>query len=100
MNSQGTFDHASEKLQSFLLYLQDEKPRDTFTEKLETMVRAIRASKKWRLEYMTLEMKLKEQFFLGKQEGIAEGQKEGRKEGLRPLYQAVADGALSVAYAA
>jgi predicted transposase/invertase (TIGR01784 family) len=104
VNSQGTFDFVSEKLQHFLLYLRDQQPRDTFTEKLEAMVREIRASKNWRHEYMTLEMKLKEQFFLGKQEGIqegiAKGQKAGLKEGLRPLYQAIADGALSVAYAA
>ncbi len=121
VNSQGTFENASEKLRSFLLYLQDRQPRDTFTEKLEVTVREIRASKKWRYEYMTLEMKLKEQFFLGKQEGIIEGQREGREEGLkegRPeglkegrneglkegqlktVYQAIADGALSVTYAA
>ena len=66
---------------------------------------------------MTLEMKLKEQFFLGKQEGIIEGQREGREEGLKEglkegrneglkegqlktVYQAIADGALSVTYAA
>ena len=117
VNSQGTFENASEKLRSFLLYLQDRQPRDTFTEKLEVMVREIRASKKWRYEYMTLEMKLKEQFFLGKQEGIIEGQREGREEGLKEglkegrneglkegqlktVYQAIADSALSVTYAA
>ena len=129
VNSQGTFENASEKLRSFLLYLQDRQPRDTFTEKLEVMVREIRASKKWRYEYMTLEMKLKEQFNLGKQEGIIEGQREGREEGLKEglkegrneglkeglkegrneglkegqlktVYQAIADGALSVTYAA
>ena len=62
---------------------------------------------------MTLEMKLREQFFLGKQEGIIEGQREGREEGLKEgrneglkegqlktVYQAIADGALSVTYAA
>ena len=54
---------------------------------------------------MTLEMKLKEQFFLGKQEGrqegIIEGQREGRKEGqLNTVYQAIADSALSMTYAA
>ncbi len=65
------------------------------------MVREIRASKKWRYEYMTLEMKLKEQFNLGKQEGRQEGIIEGLKEGqLKTVYQAIADGALSVTYAA
>ena len=65
-------DDIDEKLSSFLKYLIDEHPRDDFTESLDKSVKKARKNKKWRDEYMTVEMQNRIIRAQGKAEGIAE----------------------------
>ena len=58
---------------SFLKYLIDEHPRDDFTESLDKSVKKARKNKKWRDEYMTVEMQNRIIRAQGKAEGKAEG---------------------------
>ena len=57
---------------SFLKYLIDENPTDDFTENLDKSVKKARKNKKWRDEYMTVEMQNRIIRAQGKAEGIAE----------------------------
>jgi len=66
-------DDIDEKLSSFLKYLIDEHPRDDFTERLDKSVKKARKNKKWRDEYMTVEMQNRIIRAQGKAEGKAEG---------------------------
>ena len=58
---------------SFLKYLIDENPTDDFTENLDKSVKKARKNKKWRDEYMTVEMQNRIIRAQGKAEGKAEG---------------------------
>ncbi len=73
------FDKASDKdIKAFLSYLKDGIPTDEFTKKLDEEVKSVRNSDRWRIGYMTLAMKYKEQF----EDGRIVGREEGREEGV------------------
>ena len=73
LNPHSELDDIDEKLSSFLKYLIDEHPRDDFTERLDKSVKKARKNKKWRDEYMTVEMQNRIIRAQGKAEGKAEG---------------------------
>ena len=52
------------------------------TKKIEEKVIRSRDNEKWKVEYMTLEMRDQEKREEGRQEGLAEGREEVRSEGV------------------
>lgn len=88
-NTKGTVGNVSKGVKNFLRYLETAIPNDELTEKLDTRVKEIRVSEKWRREYMksllyemeVREWALREGWEVGRKEGIKEGIKEGVQEG-------------------
>ncbi|MBR2836424.1 MAG: hypothetical protein IKE43_12050 [Coriobacteriales bacterium] len=70
------------KLDGFLDYIHTNKPSDDFTKRLEAAVIEAHSNQRWKKEYMFLEDIKREQYELGKEEGIKEGRAEGLEEGL------------------
>ena len=70
------------KLDGFLDYLYTNKPSDDFTKRLEVAVIEAHHNQRWKKEYMFLEDIKREQYELGKEQGISIGKEKGRAEGL------------------
>ncbi|MCR5304473.1 MAG: Rpn family recombination-promoting nuclease/putative transposase [Lachnospiraceae bacterium] len=70
---QGGLDDVSGEMKSFLDFLAGGVPTSDFTKNLDAAVKVARSAKNWRVEYMTLEMKLEEYKRMGKEEGREEG---------------------------
>ncbi|MCM1083097.1 MAG: Rpn family recombination-promoting nuclease/putative transposase [Clostridium sp.] len=60
LNTKGTMDDVSPEMKRLLDYIDGQEASDKFTRKLDKAVRAVRNNEKWRLDYMTLEMRYKE----------------------------------------
>ncbi|MCM1143952.1 MAG: Rpn family recombination-promoting nuclease/putative transposase [Lachnoclostridium sp.] len=76
LNTKGKMDDADKELVSLLKYFDSLEPQDTFTEELDKEVLAARQHKKWRQEYMKLEVMMWDSRREGKAEGLAEGKIE------------------------
>ena len=74
LNPHSELDDIDEELNSFLKYLVDENPTDKFTNILDKSVKKARKNKKWRDEYMSIEMQNRIIKAQGKAEGIVEGE--------------------------
>ena len=84
----------SKEMQEFLDWLATgTQNTSAFVGKLEQAVEEIRKSEKWRLQYMTLEMKLKEQYKEGQEAGMAEGIEKGKTIA---VFDLVNDGIISI----
>ena len=57
LNAAGIADDVSGKLKAFLDYVAGKKPDDPYIEKLEKAVSIAKTNRKWRHEYMTLQMR-------------------------------------------
>lgn len=73
-------------LQSLFDYINTGETNDSYTESVMEAVSEVAASKKWRVEYMTLQMKLEEEFNKGKKEGQVEGVKKERVSVIRAAF--------------
>lgn len=83
LNAKGILDDVSRELQAFLDYIAGQKPDDIYVEKLETAVREAKKNRKWRHEYMTLQMR--------DQENMEIGREEGREQGILGMVSALRD---------
>lgn len=83
LNAKGILDDVSRELQAFLDYIAGQKPDDIDVEKLETAVREAKKNRKWRHEYMTLQMR--------DQENMEIGREEGREQGILGMVSALRD---------
>lgn len=54
---------------------------DAFTEKLDRYVKNAAEQKEWRLEYMTLQQKYREEYEAGVEDGIEQGRVQGIEQG-------------------
>lgn len=82
LNSKGDKTQVSEDLRAFLNYIDQKEDVDNdFVDALDREVQKARENKEWRLEYMTLFMKLQESLEAGKAQGLEIGRAEGRAEG-------------------
>ena len=77
LNTKGTMDDVSPEMKRLLNYIDGQASSDEFTQALETAVQAVRNNEKWRLEYMTLEMRYKELLEQGFEEGLEQGLEQG-----------------------
>ena len=81
LNTKGTLDDVSAEIKDFLDYVDKNIVAGNFVKELDTAVRDVKSMKKARLDFMTLEMHLKEREMAGLERGREEGRKEGRREG-------------------
>lgn len=81
VNINGSRQDLSSELANFLDYLKTTEPTDDFTDRLNSSVKKLRNDFDWRENYMTLEMKLKEQY----NAGIKQGREEGKAEAIMDL---------------
>lgn len=81
VNINGSRQDLSPELANFLDSLKTTEPTDDFTDRLNSSVKKLRNDFDWRENYMTLEMKLKEQYNAGIKQGREEGRVHGREEG-------------------
>lgn len=77
-NAAGVMDDVSEEMKRFLDYLSGKKSNDSFVEELDNAVQRAKHNREWRQEFMTLEMRDRENFVKGKNVGNSEGQEKGR----------------------
>ena len=77
LNADGTNGNASDELKDFLHLLRDGYGKSRLVKKIEEQVVKAREHKEWRLEYMTLYMRDRQ----NREEGFEEGRKEGNVEG-------------------
>jgi predicted transposase/invertase (TIGR01784 family) len=68
LNTKGTLDDVTTEMKNLLDFIDGQEPKDDFTRKLDEEVTNVRGNKKWRLDYMTLQMKFDEKFEEGRQE--------------------------------
>ena len=83
LNAGGNTEGMSEGLAAFLRYIRTNEATDAFTQKLDGYVRKAVEHKEWRLEYMTLQQKYREEYEAGVQDGIERGRAQGKEQGLQ-----------------
>ncbi len=77
LNTKGTMDDVSPEMKRLLDYIDGQEASDEFTRELETAVRTIKNNEKWRVEYMTLEMRYRELFEEALEQGLEQGIEQG-----------------------
>ena len=70
LNASGTYGNVSTELKKFLEFLVKKRGNSIFTTKLETAVEKARSQVEWRLEYMTLLQRDRENYEQGIEQGI------------------------------
>jgi len=82
LNAEGTMDDVSPKLKAFLDYMAGKAVDDEYVKKLDEAVKMARLNKKWRTEYMVINMRDREHEYIGremyKREQIEEMLKDGK----------------------
>ncbi len=78
LNTKGTMNDVSSEMKNLLDYIDGKEAADEFTRKLETAVKSVKNNEKWRMGYMTLEMRYRELL----EQGIDIGRSEGMEMGL------------------
>ena len=85
-NATGIMNDVNADMKNFLDYLTGKISDDPFIQKLDTAVQKARHNREWRQEFMTLEMRDRENFVkgknIGREEGIEIGKEEGRARGI------------------
>ena len=82
LNTKGTINDVSPEMKRLLDYIDGQEASDEFTRKLETEVKNVKNNEKWRVQYMTLEMRYRELLEQGIDIGRTEGIDIGRTEGI------------------
>ena len=96
LNAAGKRDGLSEGVIAFLDYLQGSAASSVFTNRLDSAVKDAREHAKWRIEYMSLQEKLRDEREEGRAEGILQGMQKGRtEENSSLLRRMIADGVIS-----
>ena len=75
-------DDVSPELKRLLSFIDGGEPEDEYTKDLESAVQSTRNNEKWRLDYMTLEMRYKEKYDQGLEDGIEQGIEQGIELGI------------------
>ena len=70
------------EMKRLLDYIDGKEASDEFTRKLETEVRTVKNNEKWRLDYMTLEMRYRELFDQALERGMEQGLEQGIEQGI------------------
>ena len=65
-------DDVTPEMKRLLDFIDGKEPEDDFTRELDEAVQSVRKNEKWRLDYMTLQMKYQEKY----EQGIEQGNKQ------------------------
>ena len=82
LNADGTKGDVSDEMKDFLHLLKDGYGKSPLTKKIEEQVIKAREHKEWRLEYMTLYMRDRQNREEGFEEGLEKGIEKGLEQGL------------------
>lgn len=85
LNSKGTKGKISSDLKEFLKCVEGVFTDSDFSVILEKEIKRIKDSKKWRKEYMYMELLLRDERREARKKGLAEGRVEGRAEGSKVI---------------
>ena len=89
VNLKGNRKGLSPELVSLLDYLETSETTDDFTDRLDDRVVRLRNDFEWRENYMTMEMKLEEQYeaglMKGREQGLERGLEQGLEQGIKVL---------------
>lgn len=88
LNASSRADDVTKELKDFLQFIAGRKPSNRFTHQLNDCVNEAKAHRKWRTEFMTLQMKLLEQ--------KEEGREEGRTDGIASLCSLIVTGKITI----
>ena len=83
LNADGTKGDVSDEMKDFLHLLKDGYGKSPLTKKIEEQVIKAREHKEWRLEYMTLYMRDRQNREEGFEKGLEQGLKEERKNTIK-----------------
>lgn len=81
-NAKDYINAEDEEIREFLKYVNGEKSDSPFVKEIEDRVAQVKASKEWRLEYVTLLMREQEIWEEAEEKGIEKGRAEGLEEGI------------------
>ena len=81
INTKGKKGPIQDNLKALLQYIDTGTVSDPYTQNLEEAVKLAKSNQKWRRDYMTFSLKLKEEFSQGRKEGFREGREEGLRAG-------------------
>ena len=82
LNTKGTMDDVTPELKKLLDYIDSSEPEDEYTRELEKEVEAVKKDEKWKVAYMTLQMRYQEKY----EEGLEQGEhNEKCKSAIRML---------------
>lgn len=81
LNTEGTEEDISGELKAFLDYIGGRKSESRFVKKLDEEVNRAKQNREWRREYMTLQMRDRENLEKGIQQGIEQGIEQGIGQG-------------------
>ena len=82
LNTKGTMNDVNPEMKQLLEYIDGREASNEFTRELETAVKTAKNNDRWRVEYMTLEMRYRELLEQGHEEGLEQGLEEGLEQGL------------------
>ena len=80
LNASGTKDDVSEAMKKFLDYVGGKISDDPYVQELEAAITKARNNQEWRHEFMTLQMRDRENIEKGIEQGIEQGIERGRRE--------------------
>lgn len=87
LNADSDMDDVSDELRAFLDYVRGIKTHDAFIDRLEEAIKQAKMNRKWRRDYMTLEMLGRVKF----EEGLEEGIEQGVEQGIKALVSTLKD---------
>jgi len=82
LNTKGIMDDITPEMKKVLDFIDGKEASDDYTKALEKEIESVRNNEKWRLDYMTLQMKYQEKYEQGVQQGIEQGIERGIQQGI------------------
>ena len=68
------------EMKNVLDFIDGKRAADDYTKALEQEIESVRKNEKWRLDYMTLQMKYQEKYEQGMEQGIEKGIEQGKRQ--------------------
>lgn len=93
VNADGHKGNVSREFKTLMKYIMSGQTDDSFTEDLDRKVENLNNDDDWKVEHMTMQIKLADERFEGREEGREEGRIEGN---ISTLYELYKDGLLSL----
>ncbi len=76
LNTKGTMDDITPEMKKVLDFIDGKEATDDYIRALEQEIEAVRKNEKWRLDYMTLQMRYREKYEQGIEQGIEQSKRQ------------------------